>query len=96
MATPTETPVPGTQSNARAQHYFPRCGPLRAGKGLTKKELADKSGIDRSTLDKIESGKVAVTQERIMRVFNHLNDNHYGGTLKAAELITTTPPRKVT
>ena len=75
--------------NGRAQHFFEGCGPLRAGKGLTKTKLAQESGIDRSTLDKIEAHKVPVTEERIRRVFNYLNERLYGGMLDPEKYITT-------
>ena len=80
--------------NGRAQHFFERCGALRAGKGVTKKKLAMDSDIDRSTLDKIEAAKQPVTEERVMRVFNCLNETYYGGKLKVTEHVTTTSHRQ--
>lgn len=78
-------------SNGRARYYFLKCSALRAGKGVTKKALAADSGIDRTTLDKIEGGKVPVTEERIMRVFNCLNERYYKLQLATADFITAAP-----
>lgn len=77
----------GASRPARALFFFPTCSALRAGRGLTKRSLAEGSKVDRGTLDKIESGKAGVTEEMVMRVFNCLNDHHYGGKLKAGEVI---------
>ncbi len=76
------------QGAKRATRYFRRCGDLRAGKGVTKNDLARGSDVDRSTLSKIEAGTAGVTEEVIMRVFNCLNEKYYGGNLSVSAEIT--------
>jgi transcriptional regulator with XRE-family HTH domain len=91
MPQPADHTGESAGTNGRAQHYFRGCAALRAGRGVTKKALATESDIDRSTLDKIESGKAPVTEERVMRVFNCLNEKHYGSTLVTKDYVSTVP-----
>ena len=73
--------VTAPENNNQARYVMPRCGQLRAGKGLTKSELAGLAKVDRTTLSRIERGE-PVKIETAMSVFNALAEK-WGGTLVA-------------
>lgn len=69
------------------KHVFLKLSRLRSDKGLTKTDLANRSGVSVTTIRDAEDRK-AKKRETLRKIFNALNEpDLYDGTLVADEHI---------
>jgi len=68
MTTVTRPPIPGTDDGTAVSRLGLRVHSLRKLRNWTLKDLADRSGVSRSTLSKVERDEVSPTYDVIQRL----------------------------
>lgn len=77
-------PRPASTLNGKAR-YLHRCETLRQQAGLSIAKLAQKAGVDRGTVTKIERHQ-GVMGDKVGSVFKALNDAHEGSLVFEVEV----------
>jgi transcriptional regulator with XRE-family HTH domain len=73
VSVPTATRDRETRNPTDWPEFGPALARLRETRGLAKKELARRAGLDASTITRLESGERGVTRETVERLANALD-----------------------